>query len=313
MGLTEYKPWMTWTLRAAALYNLAWGALVVFFPLEPFRWLGMEPPLYPEIWQCLGMVVGVYGVGYALAAGNPYRHWPIVFVGLLGKILGPLGFYQAAVSGRLPWAAGWTILTNDLVWWLPFGLILHGAWKGHVGEARVGSPEIRRMALRAKTQHGVTLEELSQLSPVLLVFLRHRGCPFCREALADLAGRRREIEELGTRIVLVHMSSEQQASSFFSRYGLEDLPRVSDPERSVYRAFGLGRGAFLRLFGPAVWWRGVQAFLSGHRIGRLVGDGFQMPGVFLVFHGEVLRSYRHYTAADRPDYMDLACIRQFPA
>ena len=29
------------------------------------------------------MIVGVYGIGYIIAAGNPYKHWPIIFVGLL--------------------------------------------------------------------------------------------------------------------------------------------------------------------------------------------------------------------------------------
>lgn len=114
-------------LWIAAAYNLVWGALVVLAPLAPFRWAGLEPPRYPEIWQCVGMIVGVYGIGYGLAARDPYRHWPIVLVGLLGKIAGPIGFVDAALSGRLPWVAGWTIVTNDLVWWLPFGAILVGA------------------------------------------------------------------------------------------------------------------------------------------------------------------------------------------
>ncbi len=115
-------------LWAAAVYNLSWGGMVVFFPDLPFHWAGMEVPNYPEIWQCLGMVVGVYGVGYEIAAGNPVRHWPIVLVGLLGKIFGPLGFLSAALRSRLPWRAGWMLVTNDLLWWLPFGLIL---WNAH--------------------------------------------------------------------------------------------------------------------------------------------------------------------------------------
>jgi hypothetical protein len=113
-------------LRVAAVYNVAWGAIVVLFPLVPFRWAGMEPPNYPELWQCIGMIVGVYGVGYWIAAGDPRRHWPIVLVGLLGKILGPIGFVWAASRGTLPWIAGGTIVTNDLIWWLPFIGIL--AW-----------------------------------------------------------------------------------------------------------------------------------------------------------------------------------------
>lgn len=120
---------MRHVLIAAAVYNLTWGLLVVLFPLAPFRWAGMTPPNYPELWQCLGMIVGVYGIGYGIAATDPMRHWPIVLVGLLGKVFGPIGFLGAALRGRLPWSFGLTILTNDLIWWLPFGLIL----------ARVGS------------------------------------------------------------------------------------------------------------------------------------------------------------------------------
>lgn len=311
----EQSPrWMTHALRAAGAYNLLWGALVVLFPAALFDWAGMAQPYYPELWQCIGMLVGAYGVAYLGAAGNPIRHWPVVAAGFIGKVLGPLGFLQAASSGRFSWRMGWVIVANDLIWWVPFGLVLIAAYRAHLGQRRTASPEIQRMALRARTQFGVSLEELSRLSPILLVFLRQTGCTFCREALADLARQRAEIEASGVRIVLVHMSPESHAGSFFRRYGLEDLPRVSDPRRTLYRAFGLARGGLMRLFGPKVWVRGFQAALLGrHGIGRLVGDGFQMPGVFLIFHGEVLSSYRHHTAADRPDYLSMARQTSGPA
>ena len=79
-------------LLAAGLYNLAWGAFSVLAPTAIFHVAGVDPPIYPELWQCIGMIVGVYGIGYLIAARDPYRHWPIVLVGLLGKVLGPLGF-----------------------------------------------------------------------------------------------------------------------------------------------------------------------------------------------------------------------------
>ncbi len=120
---------MTWVLVAAAAYNLVWGGWVMLFPLMGFELAGLAPPRYPQIWQCVGMIVGVYGVGYAIAALNPMRHWPIVLVGLLGKVLGPIGFLDAAVRGTLPWAVGWTIATNDLIWWVPFAMILYRAWR----------------------------------------------------------------------------------------------------------------------------------------------------------------------------------------
>jgi len=121
--------WMKAVLWAAGIYNIAWGSLVVLMPGLPFEWAHMPLPNYPEIWQCLGMVVGVYGVGYIIAAHHPLRHWPIVLVGLLGKVLGPIGMVWSLLRGSLPPVAAWTCVTNDLIWWLPFGIILYRAYQ----------------------------------------------------------------------------------------------------------------------------------------------------------------------------------------
>ena len=122
---------MAWTLRAAAIYNAGFGALVILFPNWIFQTMGMPLPNYPEIWQCVGMIVGVYGVGYWIAAGNPVVHWPVVLVGFLGKLFGPIGFLNAAFAGALPWRFGWINVANDLIWWIPFALILIEARKHH--------------------------------------------------------------------------------------------------------------------------------------------------------------------------------------
>jgi hypothetical protein len=124
---------MRLALILAGLYNLSWGALVVLFPLAPFRWAGMASPNYPQIWQCLGMVVGVYGVAYLIAATAPARHWAVVFVGLLGKILGPIGMVWSLAQATLPHAAALLCVFNDLIWWLPFGLILWWVYRSENG------------------------------------------------------------------------------------------------------------------------------------------------------------------------------------
>ncbi len=112
------------TLKLAAIYNILWGAFVILFPHLFFDLAGMERTNYPEIWQCVGMIVGVYGVGYWLAAQDPVKHYPIVLVGFLGKILGPIGFTQALITGRFPLAFGIIIIFNDLIWWIPFYKLL---------------------------------------------------------------------------------------------------------------------------------------------------------------------------------------------
>ncbi len=117
-------------LLAAAAYNLVWGAAVVLMPRTTLGWIGL-PDATAHLWQCIGMIVGVYGIGYAIAAFDPLRHWPIVLVGLLGKVLGPLGYVQGYLTDVLPPRMAWTILTNDLIWWLPFAAILRQAWRKH--------------------------------------------------------------------------------------------------------------------------------------------------------------------------------------
>jgi uncharacterized membrane protein HdeD (DUF308 family) len=114
-------------LTAAGVYNLLWGTATIAAPEQTLRLLGVHATtneVWPQLWGCIGMIVGVYGVGYLIAARNPARHWPITLVGLLGKIFGPIGFVMAAAQHQLPWSMGWTLLTNDLLWWAPFTLIL---------------------------------------------------------------------------------------------------------------------------------------------------------------------------------------------
>ena len=51
---------MKWMLIAAGIYNLAFGIFAIAFPNSMFHVIDMEPPKYPELWQCIGMIVGVY-------------------------------------------------------------------------------------------------------------------------------------------------------------------------------------------------------------------------------------------------------------
>ena len=116
-------------LKAAGIYNLLWGAAVVLAPAATLRLFNYPPQPTPELWQCIGMIVGVYGIGYWFAGDAPLRHWPVVLVGFLGKLFGPIGFLNSAWQGKLPWSAGWVNITNDLIWLVPFALILRGAWR----------------------------------------------------------------------------------------------------------------------------------------------------------------------------------------
>lgn len=309
--------WMTTVLRLAAVYNVLWGIATIVLPRTTLGLLmgGEEAVSGPTVvfWQGIGMIVGVYGIGYWIAGDHPYRHWPIVLVGMLGKLFGPIGFVDAVfVRGDLPVTFGLTILTNDLVWWAPFVMILLGAYRDDqsrrsamltTGAEALDAEE----AFRAVGRHDLAVK--SHHRPLLVVFLRHFGCTYCREALGDLASQKPGIEASGVRLVLVHMVDEGVAAKEFARFDLPELESVSDPGRGLYRAFGLARGTLGQLFGPRVWLRGVVAgIVKGHGVGMLKGDGFQMPGAFLVSRGRIVKAFRHADASDVPEYESMCSL-----
>ena len=310
--MTKSPGWTQAVMAAAALYHLGCAVVCLGWPLPLLRLAGLPDPNLPDLFRAMGALIGILGFGYGMAAFSPIRYWPIVLMGAASKVLAAAAIGWRVWGGVYPSKMLWIVALDDLVWLAAFGAILCVAHDRLLNVKRTLAPEVVRIALHARTQHGVSLDELSRLSPVLLVFLRHEGCTFCREALADLAVKRKEIERAGARLVLVHMSTQDCSGRFFARYGLNDAPRVSDPQRALYRAFGLRRGRLADVFGPKVWWRGFQAaILRRHGVGRLTGDGFQMPGVFLLFHGEVVRSYSHQSSADRPDYVAVVTGRHF--
>lgn len=123
----------------AGTYNLAFGVWAGFWPSAFFDLFDIEPPRYPGIWACLGMVVGVYGLLYWHAAWKLDTARPIIAVGLLGKVLGPIGMVMS-FSDDWPRRLGMLCLYNDLIWWLPFGLfLLRGTATGARLESRAPS------------------------------------------------------------------------------------------------------------------------------------------------------------------------------
>ena len=157
------------------------------------------------------------------------------------------------------------------------------------------------------TQEGVSLDDLSKEKTVLLVFLRHFGCVFCREAMKDLSKKRPELERRGVEIVFVHMSDNKTAQEYFTKYNLKGVKSIPDPSCKLYADFGLVKGSASQLFGLKNWARGFEVVAKDPSILSLkqIGDGFQMPGVFLIQNGKIMESFIHKSAADRPDYLAL--------
>ena len=115
------------TFLLAGAYNLGWGLWSASDPQWLFRFAGMPLSNTPEIFACLAMVVGLYGLLYWEVARDIERGFVLAAIGLLGKVLGPIGLVVLIAEGTWPAATVVLCLTNDVVWWIPFGLYLWDA------------------------------------------------------------------------------------------------------------------------------------------------------------------------------------------
>lgn len=156
------------------------------------------------------------------------------------------------------------------------------------------------------TNRGNKLNDLTYQKPILLVFLRHFGCAFCRASLVELAGKRDEYTDMGVKMVFVHMSDNETAEEYFTKYNLKGVEHISDPDCQYYQDFGIVKGNLHQLFGLSSLMKGFSyTFKKGHGWGRIIGDGFQMPGVFLMSNGEIKDRFIYKTVSDQPDYDQL--------
>ncbi len=152
------------------------------------------------------------------------------------------------------------------------------------------------------------LVALSYQKPTMLIFLRHFGCTFCREALSDMSKEQDKIKNLDIEFVFVHMVDKESADFHLGVNNLLGSLNISDPNRLLYQHFGLQRGNFRQLFGLNVMMRGFSAgVVNGHGHGmKFIGDGDQMPGLFMLYKGRIISRFLHKYASDRPNYLEFA-------
>ena len=124
-GQTVISPRLQWVLRFASVHCCIWGIFIALMPTQSAQLYGFEKPLTDEfLWQGTGLVIFLLGCGYGLASINPLRHYSVVAVGLMAKVLGPIGMLWSVLGGSVSENVLILIPFNDIIWWLPFGMIV---------------------------------------------------------------------------------------------------------------------------------------------------------------------------------------------
>lgn len=148
------------------------------------------------------------------------------------------------------------------------------------------------------------VQSRSHDKPVLVAFLRHFGCIFCREMVADISQQMPMLDAKGIEVAFVHVGSEADAKEFFTEFGMEDKLRFSDPESRYYTVFGVNQQSLLRMLSPETFKNGLRAINSGNRQGKVQGNPKAMPGLFLISKGVVVKKYIHRNPGDKPNLAD---------
>ncbi len=144
-------------------------------------------------------------------------------------------------------------------------------------------------------------DQLDATRPTLFVFVRHFGCIFCREMIADVR-RAAEADPAYPPVLFFYQGTEEQGRAFFDDLWPE-ARAVADLAKRFYDGVGLARGSVGQMFGAKVWACGVRAAAKGHFVGAPVGDPWTMPGLFLVEpDGRVAWQHDFAHAGDHPDF-----------
>ena len=102
------------------------------------------------------------------------------------------------------------------------------------------------------------------------------------------------------------MSTAEDADSWFEKYGVASLVRLSDPDKTLYRQFGLEEGSLYQLAHPRVWLPWFRtAITNGHGVGAAGPNWRQLSGAFVIRSGQILAESRHENSSIRPDYLKL--------
>ena len=114
------------------------------------------------------------------------------------------------------------------------------------------------------------------------------------------------MEQLGeAAVVLITFTRARNLVGYRGRLGLP-FPVVTDEERTVYRAYGLGRGDWKQVWGPATIRRYGELLKAGRRLQKPTEDILQLGGDFVVGpDGRLAYVFRSEGPDDRPPIDDL--------
>jgi len=139
---------------------------------------------------------------------------------------------------------------------------------------------------------------------VMLHFLRHLGCIYCKNTVSELALLKSKFKKFPA-IYFVHQSKVDEGEVFFQKY-FPDAAHISDPTMEIYNLFEIKGLKPQNYFNPWMWLKGIKLLIKGHR-NSIQPDSniLVLSGTFLFKNGTLAWSHRAKYAGDDPAWHKL--------
>ncbi|KAL0486003.1 hypothetical protein AKO1_012239 [Acrasis kona] len=163
---------------------------------------------------------------------------------------------------------------------------------------------------RVPTTSGLTVGALSNKHKVLLLFLRHTNCVFCKESIELIADNYGNLIKYNTIPVLVHMESPKYFAKFLKDFAGENqiignMVSAHDEYNYISKAFSVIDEASPVKHLPTMVYRALTSKYLG-QTSPFAPEGLsnhRIPAVFVIENGKVINEFRYAHQGDRADFL----------
>lgn len=299
--------WVDIALRFAGIVNVVWGLIFALFTDPLFRWAKLPEPPFLFPWQLIGIGAIVFGLGYYVASFSVAKHALVIVIGFAIKVASTIVVWKSVFAQDFALPMALYFSAKDLVWLGPFAMILYHIFK------RWQAPEQNRINPRTpfsetisqvRTNRGHDLLSLSHERPVLLVFLPSVGSPLFRAWVTNVAQQREAVEQQNAKLVLIHVRDEDTIGAL-QKNGLSQEEYIHDVDYWLHGLFNLKRAPLTQLLSTPFR---KPLFSDRAAANELALKSYRMPGVFLIYQGELQKIYRCEEHSACPDLASLAQV-----
>ena len=118
---------------------------------------------------------------------------------------------------------------------------------------------------------------------------------------------RDHLDRFGDAVIAVVTFADLSRLARYREHLELPFPVLADPDRAVYRAFGLGKGTWRQVYGWTTLRRYAELLAKGRRVRGPTEDTLQLGGDFVVDRaGRLTYGFWGDAPADRPSIEELA-------